>query len=105
MYVKAWISYCGRYVIGLGVDQEPPKSTKQEIIHDVEGVVFLVMNDNVTVNQKLFKLLQQDFHKETLSVIYRPFENSFLSLAFDPPRNSYGRCSIKKGHFTGKRLC
>ena len=68
-------------------------------MHDVESVVLLVMTDNVSVNQKLFKLLQQNFHKETLSVIYHSFENcffKFLSLAFDPPRNSHRSCSIKK---------
>ena len=30
-----------------------------EIIHEAGGAVFLVMTDNLSVNQKLFKLLRE----------------------------------------------
>ena len=59
-----------------------------KIIHDAGGFVFLVMTDNLSVNQKLFKLLQQKYHKESLSAICHPISNiyfKYMNLCYDPP--------------------
>ena len=58
-----------------------------QIIHGAGGFNFLVMTDNLSVNQKLFKLLQQKYHKESLSAICHPISNvhfNSINLCFDP---------------------
>ena len=58
-----------------------------QIIHGAGGFIFLVMTDNLSVNQKLFKLLQQKYHKESLSAICHPISNvhfNSMNLCFDP---------------------
>ena len=58
-----------------------------EIIHDAGGFVFLAMTDNLSVNQKMFKLLKGKYHQHSLSVITHPLNNillKYLSLFYDP---------------------
>ena len=48
-----------------------------EIIHDAEGFVYLVMTENLSVNLKMFKLLQQKYHKESLPIRH-PVSNIYF---------------------------
>ena len=59
-----------------------------EIIHEAGGAVFLVMTDNLSVNQKLFKLLREKYPINSLSSISHPLPNAlfeFLRLFYDLP--------------------
>ena len=49
-----------------------------EIIHDAGGFVFLAMTDNLSVNQKMFKLLKGKYHQHSLSAIIHPLNNILL---------------------------
>ena len=49
-----------------------------EIIHDAGGFVFLAMTDNLSVNQKMFKLLKGKYHQHSLSAITHPLNNILL---------------------------
>ena len=50
-----------------------------EIIHEAGGAVFLVMTDNLSVNQKLFKLLREKYPINSLSSITIPFPMLYLN--------------------------
>ena len=58
-----------------------------EIIHQARGAVFLVMTDNLSVNQKLFILLREKYPINSLTSITHPLPNAlfeFLRLFYDP---------------------
>ena len=60
-----------------------------EIIHDAGGFVFLAMTDNLSVKQKMFKLLKGKYHQHSLSAITHPLNNillKYLYLLYDPTR-------------------
>ena len=125
IYVKAAVRYSAGHIIGLGVDQDPPKAAKTIlafminfllgtssfidrlipvttlkseflmvqlmillcIIHDAGGFVFLVMTDNLSVNQKMCHLLKQIHHQNSVATITHPMKNIYLklmTLGFDP---------------------
>ena len=125
IYVKAAVRYRGGQVIGLGVDEDPPKPAKTilalminflykipafiarlipvtslkaellekqlilliQIIHNAGGYVFLTMTDNLSVNQKLFKILVNLYHSNSIGTVYHPVNNSYFNvmyLCYDP---------------------
>lgn len=125
IYVKPAVRYRANHIIGMAVDQEPPKPARtvlafmlnflfgtpafvarllpvltlksdflleqvmllMQTIHEVGGVVFLVMTDNLSVNTKMFKLLHETNFSHSIASIEHPFENSLFnscSLFFDP---------------------
>ena len=53
-----------------------------EIIHDAGGFVFLAMTDNLSVNQKMFKLLKGKYHQHSLSAITHPLNNILLKYLY-----------------------
>ena len=58
-----------------------------QIIHDTGGLVFLIMTDNLSVNQKLFNLLKRIHTQKTVANIVHPLNNMYfklMTLAFDP---------------------
>ena len=73
-----------------------------QIIHGAGGFIFLVMTDNLSVNQKLFKLLQQKYHEESLSAICHPISNvhfNSMNLCIDPThmlKNIRNNCLTEK---------
>ena len=57
------------------------------IVHDCGGYVFLLMSDNLSVNQKVFKLLHAKYQSTNLFSINHPVTNSKFSnlyTCFDP---------------------
>ena len=54
-----------------------------EIIHNAGGFVFLAMTDNLSVNQKIFKLLKGKYHQHSLSAITHILLK-YLYLFYDP---------------------
>lgn len=126
IYVKASVRYRAGHIVGLGVDQDPPRPAKTilafmvnflystpafiarllpvfslkaeflmeqlmlliQIIHDAGGIVSLVMTDNLSVNQKMFKLLKTEYGQHSLTAVSHPRTNTLLKclhLFYDPP--------------------
>ena len=59
------------------------------VMSDAGGFVFLVMTDNLSVNQKMFKLLKNMYPPTSLATITHPLNNAyfqFITLGFDPTR-------------------
>ena len=58
-----------------------------KIVHACDGYVFLVMNDSLKSNQKMFSLFHQNFESKSISSIKHPIENDQyceLFLLYDP---------------------
>ena len=58
-----------------------------QIIHECNGYVFLIMNDNLKSNQKMFSMFHKNFESKSIFSIKRPIENDQyceLFLLYDP---------------------
>ena len=58
-----------------------------QTIHEVGGVVFLAMADNLSVNKKMFKLLHESNKSHSIAAIEHHLENSLFKsfrLFYDP---------------------
>ena len=58
-----------------------------QTIQDAGGLVFLIMTNNLSVNQKLFNLLERIHTQKTVATIVHPVNNMYfklMTLAFDP---------------------
>ena len=50
-----------------------------EIIHNADGVVFLVLSDNLRADQKTFKLLHKTFGSQGIFAVSHPIPNSVFT--------------------------
>ena len=57
------------------------------VIHEGGGFVYLVMSDNLSVNQKLFKMFHTNYESNSIFSIVHPIKNtrfSYSYLFYDP---------------------
>ena len=53
-----------------------------QIIHECSGIVFLFMSDNLSVNQKLFRLLHTRFGSRGIFAVQHPIQNPVFPMLY-----------------------